>query len=35
MQRRERYEWKVDGKLDWVEYQEAIEEVFIGWEEGA
>ena len=22
-----------DGKLDWEEYQEAVEEVFIGWEE--
>ena len=23
----------MDGKLDWEEYQEAVEEVFIGWEE--
>ena len=22
-----------DGKLDWEEYQEAVEEAFIGWEE--
>ena len=23
----------MDGKLDWEEYQEAVEEVSIGWEE--
>ena len=23
-----------DGKIDWVEYQEAVEEIFIGWENG-
>ena len=23
----------MDGKLEWEEYQEAVEEVFIGWEE--
>ena len=31
--RRERYKWRMDGKLDWEEYQEAVEEVFIGWDE--
>ena len=33
VRRRERYKWRLDGKLDWEEYQEAVEEVFIGWEE--
>ena len=23
----------MDGKLDWEDYQEAVEEAFIGWEE--
>ena len=32
MGRREWYKWRVDGKLDWEEYQEAEEEVFIEWE---
>ena len=31
--RREQYKWRVAGKLDWEKYQEAVEEVFIGWEE--
>ena len=33
VRRKELYKWSVDGKLDWEEYQEAVEEVFIGWEE--
>ena len=33
VRRRERYKWRVDGKLDWEECQEAVEEVFTGWEE--
>ena len=32
MRRREQYKWRVDGKLDWEEYQKAVEKVFIGWE---
>ena len=34
VRRREWYNWRVDGKLDCEEYQEAVKEVFIGWEEG-
>ena len=30
VRRIEWYKWRVDGKLDWEEYQEAIEEVFMG-----
>ena len=33
MRRREQYKWRVDGKLDWEEYQEAAEEMSTGWEE--
>ena len=33
MRRRERYKWRLNGKLDLEEYQEAVEEVFIGGEE--
>ena len=33
VRRRVQYKWRVDSKLDWKEYQEAVEEVFIGWEE--
>ena len=33
MRGRERYKWRVNGKLDWEEYQETVEEVFVGWEE--
>ena len=33
VRRRERYKCRVDGKLDWEEYQEAVEEAFIGWDE--
>ena len=28
-----RYKWKVDGKEDWGEYEQAITEEFAGWEE--
>ena len=30
--RRERCKWRVDGRLVWEHYQEAVEEEFIGWE---
>ena len=30
--RREWYKWRVDGRLGWEHYQEAVEEEFIGWE---
>ena len=33
VRRRERYKWRLDGKLEREEYQEGVEEVFIGWEE--
>ena len=33
MRRRELYKLRLDGMLDWEEYQETIEEEFIGWEE--
>ena len=33
VRRRDRYKWRVDCKLDWTEYQETVEEVFIGCEE--
>ena len=29
----ERYKWKVDGKQDWEEYQHAVQEEFLDWEE--
>ena len=28
-----RYKWRVDGRVDWNEYQSAIECEFMGWEE--
>ena len=30
--RRERYKWRVDGRLGWEHYHEAVEEEFIVWE---
>ena len=33
VRRKERYKWRLDGKLEREEYQEGVEEVFIGWEE--
>ncbi len=33
VRRRAQYKWRVDCKLDWEEYQEAVEEVLIGWGE--
>ena len=33
VRRRERYKWRVYGKLDWEDYQAAIEKVFIEWKE--
>ena len=32
--RREWYKWRVDGRLVWEHYQEAVVEEFIGWGEG-
>ena len=29
----ERYKWKVDGRQDWEEYQHAVQEEFLNWEE--
>ena len=31
--RREWFKWRMDGRLDWEHYQEAVEEEFIGWEQ--
>ena len=31
--RREWYKWRMDGRLDWEHYQEAVEKEFIGWEQ--
>ena len=29
----ERYKWKVDGRQDWEDYQQAVQEEFSDWEE--
>ena len=31
--RREWYKWRVDGRIVWEHYQEAIAEEFMGWKE--
>ena len=33
MTQEERYKWKVDGRQDWEDYQQAVQEEFSDWEE--